>query len=85
MNYQNMTDKELLKTYQEIRADRKTLLDIESDIRREINTRHQLTLTPTRYDYKKKITLEQLKKLSKILPNDLLQQVLQIIENKEQQ
>lgn len=80
MNLHDKPDNQLLALYQQTRSDRKRLMDLESEIRREMNSRHGLQ-DVDRYPFRKGLSPEKVKKLSKVV-NDtkVLGEILKIIE-----
>lgn len=79
MNFKNKTDQQLLALYQEVRNDRKYLLDFESDIRREMNSRHGLGETPM-YPKRPPLSAEKIKKISKVTDSETFKKILEIID-----
>lgn len=79
MIFKDKTDQELLALYQEVRRDRKYLLDLESNIRKEINSRHGLNKVP-KYPRQPPLSSSKIKKISQITDSDTFKKILEIID-----
>jgi len=79
MIFKDKTEQELLALYQEIRHDRKCLLDLESDIRKEMNSRHGLNEAP-KYPRQPPLSSSKIKKISLITDSDTFKKILEIID-----